>query len=208
MDIKIAPSIMAGNFSQEAVDSVKTADLIHIDIMDGEFVPNKTIWYEQVEELETDLPKDVHLMIMNPEEVVDEFIDAGAGRISFHIEATENPEAVIGLVQHRGVEVGIALNPETSADKVMPFLEDVDFVLVMSVHPGKGGQEFIEDVLPKIELIRSKFPNLDIAVDGGINADTAKGVVEAGANILISGSYLFSENVEERISKLKQLNFG
>jgi len=204
MDIKVAPSILADNFTQEAVDKVKSADLIHIDIMDGEFVPTKTVWADLVAELETDLPKDVHLMIMNPEEYIDEFIDAGADSISFHIEATDVPEAVIGLIQSKGVKAGIVINPETSVEKIMPFLEEVDFVLVMSVNPGKGGQSFIEKTLDKVKFIREKFPNLDIEVDGGIDGETAKLAVKAGVNILVSGTYIYSGDTEKKIRELRK----
>ncbi|MFC2135643.1 ribulose-phosphate 3-epimerase [Bacteroidota bacterium] len=203
MKIKISASIMAENFTQESVDRAKSADFIHFDIMNGTFVPQQSIWSELVDKLETELPKDVHLMIDNPEEYVDEFIDAGASRVAFHAEATDVPESVIGLIHLKNAEAGLAINPESDLKKLFPLIEEVDYVLIMSVNPGKGGQKFIDDVLKKVIVIRDKFPDLDIAIDGGIDNVTAKKAVDAGANILVTGTYIFSDNTEKKIRELR-----
>jgi len=203
--VKVAASILAANFSQQGADLVKNADIVHIDVMDGEFVSQKTVWTEVVIGLETNLPKDVHLMVMNPEEYVEEFIDAGAAMVSFHIESTDVPEAVIGLIQAKGAKAGITLKPGTHIDMIKPYLDSVDFVLVMSVEPGKGGQGFKEEALQKVIFLRNNYPNLDIEIDGGINEETAKKAIDVGANILVVGTYLFTGTPEEQISKLKNL---
>ncbi|NQU98462.1 ribulose-phosphate 3-epimerase [Candidatus Woesearchaeota archaeon] len=202
---KVSVSILNENFTQEAVDSVKSADMIHFDIIDGRFVPDKTVWADVVDLLRTDLPKDVHLMTVNPEEHVDEFLDAGADRISFHIEATDCPESIIGLIHAKGVKAGIAIKPSTDLEAISRFLKDVEFVLVMSVEPGASGQGFIESIIDKIKDIKKRFPNLEIEVDGGIDDKTGKQVIEAGANILVSDSYIHEGNSKEKIDVLKKI---
>ncbi|MBU1201726.1 MAG: ribulose-phosphate 3-epimerase [Nanoarchaeota archaeon] len=201
--VKISVSILAANFSQEAIDRASSADMIHFDVMDGEFVPKKTIWSDEVAELKTTLIKDVHLMIENPEEYVEEFIDAGAERIAFHVEATDNPEAVIGLIQSKGIKAGITLNPETPIEKIVDFLDSVDFVLIMSVRPGEGGQSFMNESLEKIKMIKKAYPKLEIEIDGGINAETAKLAKEAGVDTLVVGTFIFSGEPKERIRELR-----
>ncbi|MBU0666465.1 MAG: ribulose-phosphate 3-epimerase [Nanoarchaeota archaeon] len=203
--VKVSASVLAEGFSQEAVDAVNSADMLQLDIMDGEFVPHKTIGSKEVAELVTDLPKDVHLMILNPEEYVEEFIEAGADRISFHLEATNCPEAIIGLVHASGIKVGIALSIETPLVDIIPYIRDIDFVNIMPIKPGASGQEFDMAVLDKIKFIKQKFPNLEIEVDGGINHETAFLVVEAGADILVSDTFIFSGDTEERIRLLQNL---
>ena len=204
MGVKISVSIMAGNFTQDAVDRVASADMIHIDVMDGEFVPNKSVWAEFISELDTELIKEVHLMIMNPEEYVEEFITAGADRISFHIEATDVPESIIGTLQAAGVKAGITINPETAIEEIDDLLGEVDYVLVMSVHPGKGGQSFITEVLDKVKYIKLKQPNLEVEIDGGIDGKTAKKVIKAGVDILVSGTFIYSGDSKKNIRELRK----
>ncbi|MFH1770239.1 MAG: ribulose-phosphate 3-epimerase [archaeon] len=203
--VKVSASVLSRNFSQEAVDAVKSADMLQLDIMDGEFVPHRTIWADSIDFIKTDLIKDVHLMIMRPEEHVEDFMDSGADRIAFHVEATDVPQAVIGLIQGRGIKAGIAINPETPLENILPFLEEVDFVLVMTVNPGASGGGFIDEALNKVRLIRKNFPNLEIEVDGGIDSETAKLAVNAGADIVVSDTYI-NVDPEERIRILKDIN--
>jgi len=203
---KISASLLAGNFSQEAADRVHVADMLHFDIMDGEFVPEKTIWSHEVAHISTPLIKEVHLMIQNPEEYIDEFADAGAERISFHIEATNAPQAVIGLIQNKGIKVGITINPSTPIADILDFIEEIDYVLVMSVIPGKGGQKFMPEAIEKIRRLKKHYPKLEIEVDGGINAETGAQCVKAGADILVVGTYIFSKEGEEKNHILKLKN--
>ncbi len=202
---KISASILSEDFSQEAVDSANNADMIHFDIMDGDYVPQTTVGSEVVEELETDLPKDVHLMVQNPEEFIDEYANAGASRISFHIEATSSPEAVIGMIHARGLKAGIALEPATSIADIIDYIEEIDFLLIMCVKAGMGGQKFKGEILEKIRRIRRHYPNLEIEVDGGINEQIGAAVVKAGANVLVSGTYIFSDEAAKNIKKLQDL---
>lgn len=204
--VLVSASVLAENCSQDAVDSVKSADMLHLDILDGKFVPGKTIWADTVALIKTDLPKRVHLMTMNPEEHVQDFIDAEVDGISFHIEATEVPEAVIGLIKQGGVKAGIAIGVDTPVEKIFPYLEEVDFVLVMPIRPGASGRGFEKSSLDKIRVIKNKFPDVEIVVDGGINNETGKLVVDAGADIIISDSYIHNGNPEERIRILKNIN--
>ncbi len=208
--ILIAPSILAADFSRlgEEVKRVEEAgcDLLHIDIMDGHFVPNITIGPEVIKSLrdKTQIPFDVHLMIEEPARYIKSFIDAGSNILTVHIEAVPSgADEVVSEIKRRGVKAGIALNPETPFSAIQPILDKVDLILVMSVHPGFGGQVFMESVLPKISQIRENF-NGDIEVDGGIDKDNAQEVIASGANILVAGSYIFgSENIKEAIERLK-----
>jgi ribulose-phosphate 3-epimerase len=211
MKIKVAPSILSCDFSRLA-DEVKAvesagADLLHVDVMDGHFVPNITIGPAVVKDIRkvTKLPLDVHLMIEHPEKFVDAFVGSGADMITVHIEVCgkETLQALRTKLKPKRVSLGISLNPATPLARIEPVLGLVDFVLVMSVNPGFGGQEFIPEVLPKIKKLRSQFSG-DIAVDGGINEDTGKLVAEAGANILAAGSYIFkSKSYKETIRRLR-----
>lgn len=183
------------------------ADLLHIDVMDGHFVPNITIGPAVVKDIRkvTKLPLDVHLMIERPEKFVDAFCAAGSDMITVHIEtcSAETLQKIRTKLTAKEVKLGISLNPGTAWVKIKPVLKLVDFILVMSVNPGFGGQEFIADVLPKIKKLRSEFSG-DIAVDGGINEKTGKLCVEAGANILAAGSYIFnSKDYQETIRRLR-----
>ncbi|MBU2222058.1 MAG: ribulose-phosphate 3-epimerase [Candidatus Omnitrophica bacterium] len=211
MKIQIAPSILSADFSclRDEIRKVAIAgaDMLHIDVMDGHFVPNITIGPAVVKDIRkvTKLPLDVHLMIENPQDYVDSFVKAGADMITFHIETISDPKlrALSSKLKAKGIKVGISLNPPTPLAKVKSVLKFVDFVLVMSVNPGFGGQEFIPSAIPKIKKLRAIFKG-DIAVDGGINEVNAGKVIQAGANILAAGSYIFkSNNCKEAIRRLR-----
>jgi len=196
--IIIAPSILAADLSrlQEEVETVeKYADWLQIDVMDGHFVPNLSFGAPVIKNLKTSLPLDIHLMVSNPAERIQEFLDAGAANITFHAEAvqkTEERKALIAKIHDGGATAGIAINPETSLDNVGDVLEDIDLLLVMSVHPGFGGQTFIGHVLSNVKTARSVRADLMIQVDGGIDSTNAMQCIEAGANNLVSGSFIFS----------------
>lgn len=196
-DIKIAPSVLASDFSRlgEEVRAVveSGADMIHLDVMDGHFAPNLTFGPGVVAALRphSTVPLDVHLMIENPGEYVADFANAGADIISFHIEAEHHPHRVIQQIKELGCEAGIVLNPGTSHDDIEFVIDAVDMVLVMTVDPGFGGQAFIPDMLRKIELVRGMLGDRDLEVDGGIDEYTSKSVIEAGANVLVAGSSIF-----------------
>ena len=202
--IKISPSILSADFSKlgseiQALEKAK-ADLIHIDVMDGHFVPNITIGPEVINKLRkyTSLPFDVHLMISPVNNFIKKFADAGADIITIRPEATDNLENSIKIIKSFNKKVGISLNPETSVDKVLPILNLIDLVLIMSVNPGFGGQKFIKQTLEKVKILRkeidSKNFKAQIEIDGGINFDNAKMAIEAGVNILVSGTTIFKEN--------------
>lgn len=209
-DIKIAPSILASDFSSlgEEVESVISAgaDMIHFDVMDGHFVPNITIGPPVVASLRRHctVPMDVHLMIADPDAYAESFVHAGADRISFHIEAAQHPHRLIRKIHELGCEAGIVLNPGTSHEEIEYVVGLVDMVLVMTVNPGFGGQEFIPEMIEKIQCVREMLGDRDLQVDGGIDDRTAREVVEAGANVLVAGSYIFgSTSYSEAIDRLK-----
>lgn len=201
--IKIAPSILSCDFARlgEEIKDVENggADYIHVDVMDGHFVPNITIGPLIVEAIRpiTTLPLDVHLMIENPDLYVAEFAKAGADILTVHVEACRHLHRTIHLIKEHGVKPGVVLNPATPVDTIQHVIDDVDMVLLMSVNPGFGGQKFIKQVLPKIyavsEMAKSKGLSIDIEVDGGVNIETAKLCVEAGANVLVAGSAIYNE---------------
>ena len=201
MKILIAPSILSADFSRigEEVRAVEAAgaDLIHVDVMDGHFVPNITIGPLVVSALSkvTKLPLDVHLMIENPDKYIEPFAKAGANIISVHAEASKNLSRDIDLIHSCGVKPAVVINPQTGLKPIEGVLNKVSMVLVMSVNPGFEGQKFITDVLPKIrqlrDMIDSKKLKVDIEVDGGVNLETAKEVVNAGANVLVAGSAIY-----------------
>jgi ribulose-phosphate 3-epimerase len=205
--IRIAPSILSADFGRlnEEIASVEPyADLLHVDVMDGHFVPNITIGAPVVTWIKTKLPIECHLMIENPEKFIPDFVKAGASLITVHQETCPDLAKVVGQIKAAGVQCGISINPETSAEKIKDMVNSVNLVLIMGVHPGFGGQKFIDSVLDKIRLVRAWAPGVDIAVDGGINAETAKKCVEAGANILVAGSFIFgAEDRQKAIESLR-----
>lgn len=203
--IKIAPSILSADFSclDREIKRVELAgaDLLHIDVMDGHFVPNITIGPVVVKYIRkvTSLPLDVHLMIEHPGKFIDAFVQAGSDMITVHIEAMPEKEFKVqsSKLKAKGIKFGVSLNPSTPLGRIMKVLKYVDFVLVMSVNPGFSGQEFIPCVIPKIRRLRAIFKG-DIAVDGGINDRVAGRLIEAGANILAAGSYIFGAKETRR----------
>ena len=202
--IKISPSILSADFSKlgnEIKDLEKAgADLIHIDVMDGHFVPNITIGPEVINKLRkyTLLPFDVHLMISPVHNFIKNFADAGADIITIHPEATNDLASSIKKIKSYNKKAGVSLNPETSVDKVLPVINTIDLVLVMSVNPGFGGQKFMKETLEKVKILRkeidSKKLKTQIEIDDGINFETAKMASEAGIDILVSGTTIFKEN--------------
>lgn len=194
MEIQIAPSILSADFGKlnEEIATVEPyVDLLHVDIMDGHFVPNITMGPPIVSKIQSSLPLDLHLMIENPEQYIDDFVKAGAASITVHAEACKHLHRVIQQIKAAGVKAAVSLNPATPIEDIKHVLDDVDMVLVMSVNPGFGGQKFIDGALDKIRKLRSMKPELSIEVDGGVNAETGKQCIEAGANILVAGSYIF-----------------
>ena len=216
--IQISPSILSADFSQLGIEIKKLeeggADLIHVDVMDGHFVPNLTIGPPVIKNLRkyTKLPFDVHLMISPVHEYIENYANAGADIITIHPEATENLKESISLIKKFGKKVGVSLNPKTEIKTLIDEIGNIDLVLVVSVNPGFGGQKFMPEVLDKIkELKRIKDKNqyhFDIEVDGGINFSNSKIVLEAGADILVSGTTVFKENggnIKTNIEKLKSM---
>ena len=206
----ISPSILSADFMnlESEINAIKDCGVkwVHIDVMDGHFVPNISIGVPVVKSIrkKTDLFLDTHLMIDNPEKYVEVFAKAGSDLITFHLEATENPADVIKLVKSLGKKVGISIKPKTEVKEIFPYLNDVDLVLVMTVEPGFGGQEFMHDCAMKIPEIREKAPeDLIIQVDGGINNLTGKICKSLGANSLVAGSYIYgSEDYQRAIDSL------
>ena len=214
--IKISPSILSADFSKlgEEILALEKAgaDYIHIDVMDGHFVPNITIGPEVIKRLRpvTKLPFDVHLMISPVNNFIKDFADAGADIITFHPEATENVSETINLIKKLGKKVGISLKPKSQINLIEDHLDEIDLILIMSVEPGFGGQKFMPEVLDKMkklrDLITRKKLNIDIEIDGGINFNNSKTVKASGANILVSGSTIFKEhdgNLKKNIQLLR-----
>jgi len=216
--IKISPSILSADFSQLGNEIKKLeqagADLIHVDVMDGHFVPNLTIGPPVIKTLRsfTKIPFDVHLMIKPVHKYIKNYAEAGADIITIHPEATDSLKNSIKHIKELGKKVGISLNPETTTNIVKEFLTEIDLILIMSVHPGFGGQKFIPKVLSKIKEMKNikleKNLKFDIEVDGGIDFDNSKSVVEAGANILVSGTTIFKNNngdIKKNIDTLRSI---
>lgn len=210
--IIVSPSILSADFAnlQHDIEELekKGADWIHVDVMDGHFVPNLTIGAPVVKAIKphTNIPLDVHLMIENPQNYVEDFVKAGADIITFHYEATKDmTEDVISHIKSNDVLVGLSIKPNTPPQEILKYLIMVDMVLIMTVEPGFGGQSFMQDCADKIPVIRQNAPeNLIIQVDGGINEQTAKICKDLGANSLVAGSYIFnSTDMEEAIKSLK-----
>ncbi len=216
--IQISPSILSADFSKLGDDIKKLeesgADMIHVDVMDGHFVPNLTIGPPVIKSLRkyTKLPFDVHLMIDPVHKYIKDYSDAGADIITFHPEATENIFETINLIKSLNKKVGISLNPNTKISAAEEHLDKIDLILIMSVYPGFGGQKFINDVVKKIidldKIREDKKLNFKIEIDGGINFDTAKIAIKAGVDILVSGTTVFKENngdLKKNIKTLKQI---
>lgn len=196
-ELKIAPSVLSSDFSRlgEEVRAVidAGADIIHLDIMDGHFAPNITFGPPVVASLRqhSTVPLECHLMISDPAAYIDAFADAGADIILFHVEGILHPHRILTRIKSLGMKAGIVLNPGTSHDEIEYLVDEVDEVLIMTVNPGFGGQKFIPEMLRKIQYVRGMLGDRDLEVDGGIDARTAPQVVEAGANVLVAGSYVF-----------------
>jgi ribulose-phosphate 3-epimerase len=201
--IKIAPSILAADFAKLGAEVLEVekagADWIHIDVMDGHFVPNISFGAIVVDAIRplTKLPLDVHLMIENADRYIEDFAKAGADYITVHVEACPHLHRTIQLIRASGVKPGVVLNPHSPIETILPILEDIDLVLFMTVNPGFGGQRFIESVVPKVEklskIIREKGLSIDIQIDGGINEETIVPCAKAGANVFVAGSAIFGK---------------
>lgn len=207
--IIVAPSLLSADFSKlrEEIQEVESygAEYLHLDVMDGNFVPNISFGAPVISSIRkhSNLVFDVHLMVENPDRFIKDMVDAGADVITVHAEATKHLNRTIQLIKSYGKKVGVALNPSTPLDVIKYDLKDIDMVLIMTVNPGFGGQAFIEGMLQKIKDLRSIDSNIDIQVDGGINDKTSKLVKEAGANILVAGSYLFKGDYKQKIESLR-----
>ena len=210
--VKLAPSILSADFGRlgEQIDEAARAwaDYIHVDVMDGHFVPNITIGAPVVAAIRplTSLPLDVHLMIERPERYISDFVKAGADIITVHVEASPHCKSTIRAIKELGARAGVSLNPATPLSAADEFIHDVDLVLIMSVNPGFGGQPFIPETLPRIEKMRkmidNRKPGIELEVDGGINAENAPEIVAAGADVLVAGNSIF--RAEDGISGAMQ----
>ncbi|MFO7997166.1 MAG: ribulose-phosphate 3-epimerase [Dehalococcoidia bacterium] len=214
--IKLAPSILSADFArlgEQIAEVVRAgADYIHVDVMDGHFVPNITIGAPVVAAIRsvTSLPLDVHLMIERPERYISDFVEAGADIITVHVEASPHLRSTIEAIKDLGVKAGVSLNPPTPIGAVEEIIAHVDLVLVMSVNPGFGGQSFIPETLPRIADMRKILDDgklgAELEVDGGINADNARGIVEAGADVLVAGNSIFKarDGVQRALRRLRE----
>ena len=212
--IKISPSILSADFAYLARDiqAISTADYVHVDVMDGLFVPNISIGIPVVKCIRpvTDLPLDVHLMIQEPVRYVDQFCDAGADIVTCHVEADtqENILAAIDKIHAKGKKAGVVVKPRTPASAVLPFIDRVEMILVMTVEPGFGGQKFMTDMMPKVQTVRGYIdalnPACELEVDGGVDAQTCKLCIAAGANVLVAGSSVYkSADIPATIAALR-----
>lgn len=215
--VRIAPSILSGNFLNLEPDIRmvnKNADLIHIDVMDGSFVPNISFGFPVVEAIAkaVTVPMDVHLMIVNPDKYVERFAKTGAEMISFHLEAADqagkDPRDIIAQIKSFGVKAGLVINPDIQVERLFPYIDDVDFFLIMSVFAGFGGQKFIPESLDRIKTLKAEMDRRgvvkDIEVDGGVSASNARILAEAGATILVAGSSVFkAESPAKAINELR-----
>jgi ribulose-phosphate 3-epimerase len=213
--IKVSPSILASDFSklgdEVAAIAKAGADYIHVDVMDGHFVPNISMGPSIVKSVrnKTSIPFDVHLMIDPIEPYIDDFIKAGADIISIHPEANDNIEKCIDKIKSNNVKAGLAINPDTNWEVVIPFLDKLDIIVVMSVHPGFGGQKFIPSALEKLKLLRKKIdethPHIELEIDGGVNFDNIESILKAGANVIVAGTTTFTGGEKEYANNISKL---
>ncbi len=211
MDIKISPSMLSADFANLEKDLKRCedagSDLIHLDVMDGHFVPNITIGAPVIKAMKkvSNVPFDVHLMISEPLKYIKDFADAGADIITFHVESDSDVNETIDKIIECGCKPALSVKPNTPIDAVYPYVDKLAMVLVMTVEPGFGGQSFMADMMPKIEKLRADYPTLDIQVDGGVNTETVKTCAKAGANIFVAGSAVFSsDDMAKTIMELKE----
>ena len=215
MSVKVSPSILASNFSSlgEEVQSITKAgaDYIHVDVMDGHFVPNLTIGPDIVKSIrdKSDIPFDVHLMIDPVQPYIEGFINAGADIISIHPEANDDTDACLKKIKSHNVKAGLAINPDTNWEVVKPYMNVLDLILVMSVHPGFGGQKFISSALDKLEILRKEIDqsgrDIELEIDGGINFENIQSVIDAGANVIVAGTATFNGGQSEYANNIKKL---
>lgn len=212
-DIQVAPSILAADFGNLLADIRKIendTDILHIDVMDGHYVPNISFGVPIIKSIRsrTDLQFDVHLMITNPEEYIRIFSEAGADIVTFHIETVEDPASIIRMIHSLGKKAGISVHPDTPVEKMFPFLPDLELVLIMSVYPGFGGQSFMEEAPARIRAVRNELDRIGsnawLSVDGGVSEKTAPVILSSGATLLVAGSAVFGDpNPEDAIKRLK-----
>lgn len=209
MKIKIAPSLLSADYTKinrEIKEIEEYADLFHIDVMDGVFVPPKTPFLniEFVKAMQSSRPLDIHLMVDEPsDEMLQGYVEAGASSITVHIEACKDLGHQLSVIKNAGVKAAISIKPKTPLEKIIPYLDKVNMVLVMTVEPGWGGQKFMKDMMPKVEALRKRKEDLDIQVDGGIDPSTAPFAKKAGANVFVAGSAIFGK--KDRVEALSQL---